>query len=173
MTFGRQADSPKTCRVVGFVQDLRAIYAPLADAILPGGTVKPYAATVVPGQSESFETQRLDHVKIQEKNWAPFYPGALPDGHSIMPHFGYNIAPLEILRPARHDLRKIYYEPIETDFARCAMEMHSGYPGFALHQATPWYRLTLGERNKILPTSGNTVLFAIVHAKLGSFRYVK
>lgn len=66
MTFGRQADSPKTCRVVGFVRDLRAIYAPLADALhVPrGGPVKAYDAIRVPGQSASFEMQRLDAVRI-------------------------------------------------------------------------------------------------------------
>lgn len=112
---------------------------------------------------------------VREKNWAPFYPGALPNPSAVIPHFGYNIAPVELLRPVRNDLRKVYYEPTDFDpqLARCAMEMHPSYPGYTLHQATPWYRLTLGERGKIQPTAGNTVLFTIVHAKLGSFRYVK
>lgn len=60
MTFGRMADDPKTCRVVGYVPDLRAIYAPLA-AAWRGGT--PFNATHIPGSSDSFEMQRTDFVR--------------------------------------------------------------------------------------------------------------
>ncbi|KAK8864628.1 hypothetical protein IAR55_001878 [Kwoniella newhampshirensis] len=180
LTFARYSDDLDTCRSVGYVADLRDMYAPLGEALSPGEGVKEYDSRRVPGAGNNVEFIMRENQGSVEKNWVGFFPGALADGHSLFPHVQYAFVPSLTLQPTFITPRRIVYDPIDLppqlDTKDCIGNAHSAWEAKRIHQASPLYRLTLCERAKgkgCVAGEENTVLFGLAHTKRGPSHYGK
>nr|XP_031862412.1 uncharacterized protein CI109_001909 [Kwoniella shandongensis]KAA5529484.1 hypothetical protein CI109_001909 [Kwoniella shandongensis] len=178
LTIARYSDDITTCRSVGFVADLRDLYAPLDEALNPGDGVREYDSRRISGAGNNLELYKRDNQGPVEKNWVGFYPGAVPDGHSLYPHVQYAFVPSLALVPNTITPRRIIYDPIvlptSLDTSNCIGDAHSAWEAKRIHQASPLYRLTLCNRGKGCEAgTENTVLFGLAHTKRGPSHYGK
>ncbi len=60
LTFGRLASRFDLCRDIGYVYDVRLLFAPLAKAIKMGEGVKPFKSDLSPGETLNLELVRAE-----------------------------------------------------------------------------------------------------------------
>ncbi|WVW87136.1 hypothetical protein I302_109193 [Kwoniella bestiolae CBS 10118] len=167
LTYARSAMDNDRCRSVGFVNDLRAIFPDLDDALYTGVEgVSPYDGYREPGQGSDRELYRTE-----KQGWMPFYPGALPDGETVVPHIHYTVKSALSLRPIELTPTRAIYKDVDlssSDTKSCIGTAHSR--SFKIHQASPLYRLTLCDRGCIV-TEQNTVNIALSHTQSPTRQY--
>ncbi|WVQ66252.1 uncharacterized protein L199_004431 [Kwoniella botswanensis] len=172
LTYARSALDNDRCRSVGLVNDLRSIF-PELDASLATGVegVSPYDGYKEPGQGSDRELYRSDKQGVIEKNWMPFYPGALPDGETAIPHIHYTVKSALSLRPIEITPTRAIYQDVDlgqSTTKSCIGTAH--FKSFKIHQASPLYRLTLCDRGCIV-TEQNTVNIALSHTQSPTRQY--
>ncbi|WWC73890.1 uncharacterized protein I206_107862 [Kwoniella pini CBS 10737] len=172
LTYGSAALDNDRCRSVGFVHDMRSIFPELNNALRTGVEgVRPYNGHRDPGEGNDKELIRLEKQGTVEKNWMPFYPGALPDGESLVPHIHYMVKSALSLEPIKTTPSRVIYKDVDlsnSNSKSCIGNAHS--KSFKIHQATPLYRLTLCERGCIV-TKQNTINIALSHTQSPSRQY--
>ncbi|GFZ48357.1 hypothetical protein JCM24511_06105 [Saitozyma sp. JCM 24511] len=149
LTFARNSDDDDTCRNLGFIADLRELYPPLGDAILPTGGVRVQSLKVdqLPGDNGMYELVRKHG---QGYIW-------------VFPFIHYSLAADLSIEPTDIQLRRVVYEDIPqapSETLDCIQHNHWSWGNDHFHQATPLYRLTLCPRGCI-PDEHNTVLFTL------------
>ncbi|KAL7418725.1 hypothetical protein Q5752_006408 [Cryptotrichosporon argae] len=170
MTFGRVSLSPRTCRSVAFVADLRNVFPELID-VLATTDLPLYHPLPSPASPQLEMVRRND--SLVEKNWQAFYPGATPSGQ-LVPHIHYSIDPVLPLKPAFETSVQIVYDDMPLDSTtdqQCIARLQNPDAHWHLHEATPLHRLTLCNRGCV-PHAGNTVFMSLSHAVIYP-RYIR